>query len=76
VIGGAGATIAFFIAPFFGILIALYALISHKRREMPLGPYLSLATAVVMLFYCPIAAYLTPGLEGLSIFVAGLMGHG
>jgi leader peptidase (prepilin peptidase)/N-methyltransferase len=76
VIGGAGATIAFFIAPFFGILIAIYALITHKRREMPLGPYLSLATAAVMLFYCPIAAYLTPGLQGLSMFVAGLMGHG
>ena len=63
VIGGFGATIAFFIAPFFGILIAIYMLVTRKGREMPLGPYLSLATAVVMLFYCPIAAYLTPGLQ-------------
>jgi leader peptidase (prepilin peptidase) / N-methyltransferase len=74
VIGGAGATIAFFIAPFFGILIAIYMLITRKGREMPLGPYLSLATATVMLFYCPIAAYLSPGLNGLAIVLSGLLG--
>jgi leader peptidase (prepilin peptidase) / N-methyltransferase len=74
VIGGFGATIAFFIAPFFGILIAIYMLVTRKGREMPLGPYLSLATAVVMLFYCPIAAYLTPGLTGLSMMLGELLG--
>ncbi|HSV15271.1 MAG TPA: prepilin peptidase [Tepidisphaeraceae bacterium] len=75
VIGAAGATIAFFIAPFFGILIAIYMMITRKGREMPLGPYLSLATAFVMLFYCPIAAYLTPGLQGMLLVLGGLLGH-
>jgi leader peptidase (prepilin peptidase)/N-methyltransferase len=74
VIGAAGATVAFFIAPFFGILIAIYMLITRRGREMPLGPYLSLASAAVMLWYCPILAYLTPGLRGLILLVGGWFG--
>jgi leader peptidase (prepilin peptidase)/N-methyltransferase len=76
VIGATGAVVAFFIAPFFGILIAVYMMITRKGREMPLGPYLSLATAVVMLCYCPIAAYLSPGVQGLFLLVQGWFGHG
>src|SRR5205823_10646816 len=51
-IGAGAATVAFFIAPFFGILIAIYMLLTGKRREVPYGPYLSLATGFVMIFYC------------------------
>jgi leader peptidase (prepilin peptidase)/N-methyltransferase len=76
VIGAAGAIVAFFIAPVFGILIAVYMLITRKGREMPLGPYLSLATALVMLCYCPILAYLSPGVQGLLILVGGWFEHG
>ncbi|MBC8106525.1 MAG: prepilin peptidase [Anaerolineae bacterium] len=65
IIGAGAATVAFFIAPFFGILVAIYMLLTGTRRELPYGPYLGLATAFVMLFYCPIAAYLAPGIEGL-----------
>jgi leader peptidase (prepilin peptidase)/N-methyltransferase len=72
VIGGGGAVIAFFLAPFFGILVAIYMLITRKGLEIPLGPYLSMATALVMLFYCPIAAYLAPGMQGLLFITAGL----
>jgi len=74
IIGAAGATIAFFIAPFFGILIAIYMLITGTRRELPYGPYLSLATAGVLLFYCPIVAYLTPGIQGLMNIARAKMG--
>lgn len=65
VIGAGAVTVAFFLAPFFGILVALYMLLTGTRRELPYGPYLGLATAFVMLFYCPIAAYLSPGVQGL-----------
>jgi leader peptidase (prepilin peptidase)/N-methyltransferase len=75
VIGVGGAIAAFFIAPVFGILVAIYMMLTRKGREMPLGPYLSLATAVVMLCYCPIAAYLSPGLQGLLIIIGGWFGH-
>jgi leader peptidase (prepilin peptidase)/N-methyltransferase len=74
IIGAGAATVAFFLAPFFGILFAVYVLMTRTRRELPYGPYLSLATALVMIFYCPIAAYLTPGLQGLGIIVQHLAG--
>ncbi len=74
VVGAGAATIAFFLAPFFGIAIAIYLLLTGTRRELPYGPYLSLATAFVMLWYCPIAEYLTPGLLGLGFLVRQLFG--
>lgn len=76
VIGAGAATISFFLAPFFGILVVLYMLATGTRRELPYGPYLSMATAFVMLFYCPIAAYLAPGLLGLAELAAQLFGFG
>jgi len=57
--------VIFFIAPFVGILAGMYQLITRSRRQIPYGPYLSLAMGFVMLFYAPIAEYLRPGLEGL-----------
>jgi leader peptidase (prepilin peptidase) / N-methyltransferase len=69
VLGGGAATVAFFLAPFFGILVVVYMLVTSHRRQLPLGPYLSMATAFLMLFYCPIAAYLQPGLRGLLIIL-------
>jgi leader peptidase (prepilin peptidase)/N-methyltransferase len=73
IVGAGAATVAFFLAPFAGLAIAVWRLLTKGRRELPFGPYLSLATAVGLLFYCDIAAYLTPGLEGLT---ALLMGNG
>jgi leader peptidase (prepilin peptidase)/N-methyltransferase len=72
VIGAAGATIAFFIAPFFGILWAIYLLIFRRGREIPYGPFLSMATAAVMLTYCPLLQRLEPGLQGLAFMIGQL----
>jgi leader peptidase (prepilin peptidase)/N-methyltransferase len=69
VLGGGAATVAFFMAPLLAILIALYMLATRTRRQLPFGPYLSLASAVVMLFYCPIAAYFRPGLSVLVLLL-------
>jgi leader peptidase (prepilin peptidase) / N-methyltransferase len=73
IIGGALATVAFFIAPFFGIVIAIYMLLTGKRREIPYGPYLSLGTAFVLLFGCPLLGWLTPGAKGLSLMLHELI---
>lgn len=62
VLGAGPVVIAFFLAPFFGILIAIYMLFFSRHREMPYGPYLSLASGFVMIYYCPIAEYFGPGL--------------
>jgi leader peptidase (prepilin peptidase)/N-methyltransferase len=66
VLGAGAATVAFFVAPFFGIGVALYMFATGSKRELPYGPYLSLAAAFVMLFYCPIAAALAPGLDNMA----------
>jgi leader peptidase (prepilin peptidase)/N-methyltransferase len=73
VLGPGPAIIAFFIAPFFGLAVAVY-LFFAGRRELPYGPYLSLATAAVMLFYCPIAGYLSPLLWLLTLLQRQIWG--
>ncbi len=67
VIGAAGATIVFFVAPFVGLAFALYKLFARRGRELPYGPFLSLATAIVLLFYCRIIDYLAPSMQGLTL---------
>jgi leader peptidase (prepilin peptidase) / N-methyltransferase len=74
IIGGGAATVAFFLAPFFGILVAVYMLVTRTRRELPYGPYLSLASAFVIVTYCEIAAYLAPGIDGLVVITRRILG--
>ena len=76
IIGAGAATVSFFIAPFFGIALAIYMLVTGTRRELPYGPYLSMAAAFCLLFYCDIAAYLTPGMMGLVIVIRNLLSGG
>ncbi|MEE9403325.1 MAG: prepilin peptidase [Algisphaera sp.] len=70
VIGWRDVTLAFFVAPFFGLLgTALIAgLSSFKKGNMPpipYGPYLCLATVVVMVLRGPIWTALFPHLSGI-----------
>ncbi|RPI64007.1 MAG: prepilin peptidase [Planctomycetaceae bacterium] len=44
-------SVAFFVAPLFGLLWALYLLVRRNQRELPYGPWLAAGTLVVMLFY-------------------------
>jgi leader peptidase (prepilin peptidase)/N-methyltransferase len=74
VVGAGAATVAFFLAPFFGIVVALYMIVSGTRRELPYGPYLGLASGFVLLFYCDIEAWLAPGLSGLGLLVGDFAG--
>jgi len=50
VIGATAVTLSFFIAPFFGLIWALIGVFSRKSREIPYGPFLSLAVFLVMMF--------------------------
>jgi leader peptidase (prepilin peptidase)/N-methyltransferase len=76
IIGAGASVVAFFIAPVFGLGIALIQLLTKGRREIPYGPYLSLATLAVMLFYTPIREYLRPGMQGLVWAFQELIGKG
>ena len=61
-------SIAFFVAPFFGLLWALYLWLRRNQRELPYGPWLAAGTLTVMLFYDRLVgflqAYLTQGAGG------------
>lgn len=55
-------SLAFFVAPFLGLLWALYLWLRHSQRELPYGPWLASGTLVVMLFYNTFIRFLTgPG---------------
>jgi leader peptidase (prepilin peptidase)/N-methyltransferase len=51
VIGTKWVVLAFFLAPFFGIMWALYQAFFKKMRQIPYGPFLSLAVFAVIIFY-------------------------
>jgi leader peptidase (prepilin peptidase)/N-methyltransferase len=50
VIGPEMVVLAFFIAPFFGLVWALYQWIFKKSRQIPYGPFLSIAVFGVMIY--------------------------
>ena len=50
VIGPLFVVIAFFIAPFFGLAWAIYQMFFKKTRQIPYGPFLSIAVFAVMIF--------------------------
>jgi leader peptidase (prepilin peptidase) / N-methyltransferase len=51
VVGPVMVVIAFFIAPFLGLGWALFQMLSKKIRQIPYGPFLSLAVLAVMIFH-------------------------
>ena len=66
IIGPGPVVIAFFLAPFAALAFHLWKALTHGKRELPFGPYLSLASAAVLLCYCPIADFLRPGMTELA----------
>jgi len=59
--------LAFFVAPFFGLLWALHLWIGRNQRELPYGPWLGAATLVVLLFYDGIVGLLWSNMSGLEL---------
>ena len=58
VIGPLFIVIAFFVAPFFGLVWAAVQMFSRKTRQSPYGPFLSLGILVVMILHDRIIDYL------------------
>ena len=69
VVGPGASVVAFLIAPFFGLPVALGQWLLKSRRQIPYVPYLAAGSVVVMLFYYPIYNYLRPGM----IVLAGII---
>ena len=51
VVGPLLVTAAFFVAPFLGIVWAIYQALFKKTRQIPYGPFLSIAVFMVMIFH-------------------------
>jgi leader peptidase (prepilin peptidase)/N-methyltransferase len=51
-------SVAFFVAPVFGLLWAVFLWLGREQRELPYGPWLAAASFVVMLFYDAVAEFL------------------
>jgi leader peptidase (prepilin peptidase)/N-methyltransferase len=64
VVGPLMVVLAFFLAPFFGLGWAATQLISKKIHQIPYGPFLSLATLMVMIFHDGILGRLSTVLFG------------
>ncbi|HDY65079.1 MAG TPA: prepilin peptidase [Phycisphaerae bacterium] len=60
-------SMAFFLAPIFGLMWALYLLVRKGRRELPYGPWLSVGTLVAMIFHDKIVAFFENYLEAMRI---------
>ncbi len=57
-------SLAFFIAPFFGLLWAVRLLFARQAREMPYGPHLAIAAVLTMLLYDDLLSFVGPLLGG------------
>jgi leader peptidase (prepilin peptidase)/N-methyltransferase len=51
IIGPIFVIIAFFIAPFFGLVWAVYQLFFNKSHQIPYGPFLSMGVFAVMILH-------------------------
>lgn len=69
VLGWLGPILAFFIAPFFGLLAVALSAARRRAGELPYGPWLSLGLLTVILFQDKIWAYVSPGLEVLWLLL-------
>lgn len=70
VLGWEATLLVFFIAPFFGLAYGLGQMIRHKEHEVPYGPFLSMATGVVMLLQRELVDWFGPGIAAVwqSVF--------
>lgn len=58
IIGPVLVTVAFFIAPFFGLSWAIFQMFFKKVRQIPYGPFLSMGIISVIIFHSAIWNYL------------------
>ncbi len=63
VLGWLAPVLAFFIAPFYGLIAVILSAARQRAGELPYGPWLSLGLLTTMIFQDKIWAYIGPGLE-------------
>jgi prepilin signal peptidase PulO-like enzyme (type II secretory pathway) len=69
VLGWQSCLVIFFLAPFAGIFLGLLQFVLRRENEIPYGPFLSLATVVLIVTWCPIWSWL----ETTLLLLGGLV---
>jgi leader peptidase (prepilin peptidase)/N-methyltransferase len=70
VLGWEAAVLVFLIAPFFGLVYGIWHLMRKADHEVPYGPFLGLAAALVMVVQDHVVAYFQPGIAAMwQVFV-------
>ena len=76
-LGWQAVLLIFFAAPFFGLVYGIVNLALGRGRAVPYGPFLCLATVVVVVFWSPIwsatAEYFAFGIETIGIVLLVLL---
>ncbi len=67
-LGWQACLIIFFLAPFAGLVVGLASLLLHRQPEIPYGPFLCLATAVVIVRWAAVWDWALP-IFALGVFV-------
>jgi len=62
---------AFFVAPFLGLLWAIWLFLRRNQRELPYGPWLAVASVVVMIFHDVFARVFHQYGQSLAILFTG-----
>jgi leader peptidase (prepilin peptidase)/N-methyltransferase len=62
-------SVAFFVAPFFGLVWALYLFVRRRQRELPYGPWLAAGTVTVLVFYDGFARLLGVPLASMGLIL-------
>ena len=76
-LGWQAVLLVFFLAPFFGLVYGIFHAALGRGRAVPYGPFLCLATAVVVVFWSPIwsatAEYFAFGIGVIGAALFGLL---
>ncbi len=75
-VGWQSCILIFFLAPFAGLVLGILNAVGGRGREFPYGPFLCLATVLLLVFWSPIWEYVSPLFEvpGLILAVMALCG--
>jgi leader peptidase (prepilin peptidase)/N-methyltransferase len=73
IIGFGAAIAAVPLAACLAVPLHLILLLFKSRHELPFGPYLGMASCLVMLFYFPIYNYYGPGIVGVGHLLWSMM---
>ena len=71
-LGWEAAVLVYLLAPFFGLVYGLWHLAAKRDSEVPYGPFLGMAAAVVLLGQDHAVAYFRPGIEAMWQMATGL----